>query len=204
MLHNRQGSLFFRVIFFCITFSLLNHCGFVLKKGVNLSAKIPEISISQNTVNPAFINLLEQALSDRQVMLVDNAQMILNVINYETGRRAASISSSNASQIETQIIKALTFSVADRKTGRLIIGRNTITLHKEYINDNANIAGKAEEELLINEELNKEMIARLFRRLEALPPIEAIRFVDTASENTAQDLENKAADALEEKRPEDL
>lgn len=166
--------------FACAVLLSLTQCGFRLKQEVALTSTLPEITIIHSEVDPQFINRLEKSLKDRGINISDDANAQLHILRYTENRRAASINTVNASQIETQISKSISFSLT-QKDKTLLIEPSSLSRQKEYTNDNGNIAGKAQEERLIKKELDEEIIALILRRLEGIDDATLQNHVDPGS-----------------------
>jgi len=145
----------------------LQSCGFKLKQPASLDNSLSSISIIHQRASPSFINILEKNLKAAGVRINPLAATELNIISYQEQRQAASIDTNNARQTETRITKTLKYSVST-KQGELIIPPNTLSQSKEYINNNNNISGKAEEERILQKAIDKEIVALLLRRLEKI------------------------------------
>ncbi len=153
-----------KIFTLALALMLLSHCGFKLRQAQSFSESLPEINLKHQNIDPVFISRLEKNLKQSQITIKDDAAYTLNLNAYTENRRAASINSINATQVETQLSKTLKYSFVDTE-GQLLIAPDQIKVQREYTNDNSNIAGKAEEERLIKKEIDKEIIQLLMRRL---------------------------------------
>lgn len=146
----------------CLGFS---SCGFKLKQEQSLVSGFSSLAIVHKRAEPSFINLLENTLEQRGVRISPLAAIDLNILSYEELRHAAAVNTTTAQQTETRITKELKFSLSS-KQGKLLIAPTTLRESREYVNDNRNIGGKAEEERLLQKTLDKEMVNLLLRHLE--------------------------------------
>jgi len=190
--------LYFEISLLFILCLVLNTCGFKLKQEQTLVSLFSSVAVVHKRADPGFINLLENTLEQRGVRISPLAAIDLNILSYAEQRQAASVNTTNARQTETRITKELKFSLSS-KQGKLLIAPTTLRASREYLNDNRNIGGKAEEERMLQKTLDKEMVKLLMRHLEN----EALRngFLEAESSSTANetnttttnsDIDNKA------------
>jgi LPS-assembly lipoprotein len=145
---------------------VLAGCGFQLRgTGVD-SISLTELTISAPDRNSPTYLQLREALEDDDVRLTDDADFTLQVLG-ETHDRVALSYTGRASAAEVEIQHNLSFQITERQA-RPLVGPETLSVRRVYINDRDNIVGTAEEEELLRREMRRDMVRQMLFRLSSL------------------------------------
>ncbi|HDZ56707.1 MAG TPA: hypothetical protein ENI17_08325 [Pseudomonas xinjiangensis] len=144
----------------------LSGCGFQLRgTGVD-SIKLEQIRLSSNEINSPIYRQLRDTLEAEGVEVTDTARYHLQLLESRNERSALSYTG-RASAAEIEIRQYLTFQITDTE-GRVLIGPETLTTQRVYINDRDNIVGTGEEEDLLIREMRQDMTRQMLFRLASL------------------------------------
>lgn len=145
---------------------LLSGCGFHLRgTGVD-SVTLEEIRFTAPDEHSPTYRQLHAALETDGVRITDAADYHLQLLSDRHERVALSFTS-RVSAAEYEIRQHLTFQINDSE-GRPLIGPETLTTQRVYVNDRNNIVGTAEEEELLREEMRRDMTRQVLFRLSSL------------------------------------
>lgn len=145
---------------------LLAGCGFQLRgTGVD-SVNLRELALSAPDLNSQTYLQLREALEDDDVLLTEAAEYRLQLLGERHDRMALSYTG-RASAAEVEIQHNLSFQITDNQA-RPLIGPETLSVRRVYINDRDNIVGTAEEEELLRREMRRDMVRQLLFRLSSL------------------------------------
>lgn len=145
---------------------LLSGCGFHLRgTGVD-SVTLDELRFSAPDEHSPTYRQLLAALQSDGVRITDAADYHLRLISDRHERVALSYTS-RISAAEYEIRQHLTFQINDSE-GRPLIGPETLTARRVYVNDRDNIVGTSEEEDLLREEMRRDMTRQVLFRLSSL------------------------------------
>ncbi len=145
---------------------LLAGCGFQLRgTGVD-SVNLRELRISAPDPNSQTYLQLREALEEDNVLLTDAADYTLQLLS-EGHERAALSYTGRASAAEVEISHVLRFQITNNQA-RPLVGPETLSVRRVYINDRDNIVGTAEEEELLRREMRRDMVRQLLFRLSSL------------------------------------
>ena len=145
---------------------LLSACGFQLRgTGVD-NISLEEIRLTSNQLNNPTFDQLLAALQNEGVRLTDGADYHLQLIEDRHEQVALSYTS-RASAAEVELRQHLTFRIMDTQ-GRVLIGPETLSTQRVYINDRDNIVGTGEEQELLRREMRGDMVRQMLFRLSAL------------------------------------
>lgn len=145
---------------------LLAGCGFQLRgTGVD-NVSLRELAVAAPDPNSPTYLQLREALEDDNVRLTDSTDFILQILGENHDRVALSYTG-RASAAEVEIRHHLSFQITDTR-GRPLVGPETLSVRRVYINDRDNIVGTAEEEELLRREMRRDMVRQLLFRLSSL------------------------------------
>lgn len=145
---------------------LLSGCGFHLRgTGVD-NVTLDEIRLTAPDRHSPTYRQLVAALQSDGVRITDAADYHLQLLSDRHERVALSYTS-RISAAEYEIRQHLTFQISDSE-GRPLIGPETLTTQRVYVNDRDNIVGTAEEEALLREEMRRDMTRQMLFRLASL------------------------------------
>ncbi len=145
---------------------LLSACGFQLRgTGVD-NISLEEIRLTSNQLNNPTFDQLLSALQSEGVRVTDVADYHLQLIEDRHEQVALSYTG-RASAAEVELRQHLTFRIMDTQ-GRVLIGPETLSTQRVYINDRDNIVGTGEEQELLRREMRRDMVRQVLFRLSAL------------------------------------
>ncbi|TKA90708.1 LPS assembly lipoprotein LptE [Halopseudomonas bauzanensis] len=145
---------------------LLSACGFHLRgTGVD-NVKLEELNVTaRNSYGPTYQSVLE-ALQVNGVDVRSSAPYHLQLLNENQERRAVTYTY-RATPAEYELTSELTFQISDRQ-GRPLIGPETFTTYRVYVNDKDNLIGTSEEEALLHREMRQDLTRQLMFRLSSI------------------------------------
>lgn len=158
----------------CALLLLLGGCGFSLRGSDTLSTSFSELQYYAEQPNSELSRLLRRSLEGADVNLsavtvaeADPATPLLGVANEQLSSRPVTINSrARAAQIELR----LSVTVALMHGEQALIAPETLYVERTYFQDVENISGNQEEAEIISQELRRELIDQLMRRLAAVAP----------------------------------
>lgn len=155
----------------------LTACGFTLRGSDVLSSKYQVMRL--NSINPngefsrALVRSLENSgISVEMIEDIDDSlsSPVLMISDEQAGRRAVTVNPrARAAQYELQ----LTVQAAFGQGQTLHFGPEPISVQKVYFEDIENISGSQEEIEIISDEMRRELVSQLIRRIEAAATTQA-------------------------------
>lgn len=145
---------------------LLSACGFQLRgTGVD-NVQLEELRLSaRNSYGQTYMQVRE-ALEIDGVRLSDSASYHLQLLDESQSRDVVSYTS-RATPAELELTSRLTFQVSDKR-GRALIGPETLSAQRVFVNDKDNIIGSSEEEQLLQREMRRDLTRQMLFRLSSL------------------------------------
>lgn len=145
---------------------LLSACGFHLRgTGVD-SVKLDELSVSaRNSYGPTYQSVLE-ALQINGVDVRTSAPYHLQLLDEQKNRRAVTYTY-RSTPAEYELTSELTFQISDRQN-RPLVGPETLSTQRVYVNDKDNLIGTSEEEDLLHREMLQDLTRQLMFRLSSI------------------------------------
>ena len=95
------------------------------------------------------------------------ASAVVELRGHAAGRRTLSVSGGTARALEYELYETVTVAVRDA-AGRTLLEPATVALARPYLYDRTQVLGTSDQETLIRQELRRDLVAQLMRRLEAL------------------------------------
>lgn len=145
----------------------LSGCGFHLRGSQdNFSANIPALVLDSQNAGTLGRDL-KRRLERQGVTLLDSASedsLRLTLLDYRRDRRVLSVTSRGRVS-EYELIGQLRYQVQRGDT--TLLGPDTIEVIRDFTFDEDQVIGKAEEEALLNKEIQRELVLQLLRRLQA-------------------------------------
>lgn len=156
----------------------LTACGFALRGSDVLSSKYDVVRL--NSINPngdfsrALVRSLENAgVTVEMIDSIDNlddslTSPVLMISDEQSGRRAITVNPrARAAQYELTLMVQAAFGQGQT----LHFGPEPLSVQKVYFEDIENISGSQEEIEIISDEMRRELVSQLIRRLEAIPAV---------------------------------
>ncbi len=162
------------VTFLITSVSILNGCGWRLRGGLTLPDGLNLVHVATSDPSSSFGRNLTQLLQANGVTTVDSpreSQLTITTGTLEERRRVVS-TGGNTLVTEYELESSIPFSVEDN-LGNSLIPTETATTTRVYEFDQNDIVGKAQEERLIQSEMQRDLIQQIVRRLrfiDASPP----------------------------------
>jgi len=150
----------------------INSCGFSLRGSDILSSKLPQMRLNLEQQNSEFNRLFRRSLQNAgvQVEMVDEVDLSypgvqMMVSNEEIFSRPIAVNPrARAAQYEMR----LGVNAAVGRGEDILMAPETLFVEKIYFEDIENIAGNQEEVEIIADEMRRELVNQLMRRLEGL------------------------------------
>lgn len=165
----RYFSLLLSLTIIAVSLQSLNGCGWRLRGGLTLPDGLELVHVtSANASGSAnrFDRYLIQLLEANGVTTVDNpqdAQITIATGALEETRRVVS-TGGNTLVTEYELESRIAFSVQNNQ-GELLIPNETAIATRVYEFDQNDIVGKAEEERIIQTEMQRDLVQQIVRRL---------------------------------------
>ncbi len=152
-----------------LTLLLLVGCGFHLRAAADLSPALKTMYLEGVNVQRDLGLTLKRHLVSNGVTLVEQVTeggSVLTVLENKYERRVLSVGS-DAKVREYQLQGLLTFKVTDA-AGNVLAEEQTIEAIRDYQFNQDEVLGKAEEEQLLREQMEKQIAQSVIRRLSVI------------------------------------
>lgn len=149
--------------------ALLSACGFHLRGAAELSPELARTHITGVSEYSNFAISLRQQLRANGIEIVEDvrqATAVLSVTQNRTGRRVLSVDDDGKVR-EFELFTTLSFEVKD-KDQKLLLKNQTITLTRDFVFDQTDVLGKAEEAEFLQEDMEQDIIRLMFYRLQTI------------------------------------
>jgi len=161
-----------KALLFWLCLSLLG-CGFHLRGAYQLPAQMQRTHLLADIKPGVLSQDLQRALLDNQIQLIEtaeNASVILHLFDEKIIRRIVSVDAQGRAQ-EYAITYQISFelnTVADALPAaeEISIEPQTLKLQKSYLFDPEDVLGKAREEQLLIEDMQKDMLRLILLQLQ--------------------------------------
>lgn len=145
---------------------LLSGCGFKLRGPQALGFATVHINTSAMTeLGASLRRLIATTGSTTVVEDPDQADARLQILSNDRGREILSLSGTGKVR-EYQLTQTLRFQLLD-KAGKALIPPTAIAASREYTFDDSQVLGKEQEESLLYNDMQKDLLQQLMRRLAA-------------------------------------
>lgn len=148
---------------------ILTSCGFHLRDSGQFSTTLKQVYVSGNDSYGAFVRELKAALSSAGATVESSAENVpyaIFVLTERSSRRVAS-TTSQVTVSEYELRLQVEFQVFDN-SGETIIGPTLVAVDRSYALDQTHLIGSQEEEDLLKQEMRRDVIGQIVRRVEAL------------------------------------
>ena len=153
---------------------VLGACGFSLRGSDTLSANFSDLQYYAEQPNSELSRLLRRSLESADLNLIvvepsaaDATHPLLGIANEQLVSRPVTINPrARAAQIELR----LSVTIGLMQGEQALIAPETLFVERTYFQDIENISGNQEEAEIISQELRRELIDQLMRRLAAVGP----------------------------------
>ena len=145
---------------------LLNACGYSLRSSDALSASLQNLQLNLQNPNSEFSRLLGRSLDGISTATegVDTIATVLSVSDTRLENRPVSVNpAARAAQYELRLSVDIQLSRGEED----LIPLETLNVERSYFEDIENISGNREEVEIITNEMRRELVNLLIRRLQA-------------------------------------
>lgn len=149
--------------------AMLAACGFHLRGAAELPPELSRTHITGVSEYSGFAISLRQQLRANGVETVDDqeqATATLYITQNRTGRRVLSVDDDGKVR-EFELVTILSFEVKG-KDQELLLENQTITLTRDFVFDQNDVLGKAEEAELLQEDMEQDIIRLMLYRLQTI------------------------------------
>ncbi len=144
-------------------------CGFHLRGAADLSDSLKTMYIEGVSLQRGMGLYLKRGLISNGIVVVEQPKQhaaILKIIDNQFDRRVLSVGS-NAKISEYELYALIRFSVIDAE-GNTLAAPQQVEAQRDYQFDENEVLGREAEEDLLRDELNKELVQSMLRRLSAI------------------------------------
>ena len=156
---------FLSVITIIVAAIIFSACGFQLRGKMELPAEMSKVYIQ--TTNLRLAGRLGRALSTSGATIVSDrkkAGAILTIYHIKNTRGVRSVGGTGRIR-EFSLVYLIDFGIKDSH-GKVLMKRQSTTLVREFSFNEAQVVGKSVEEALIKDEMSRQMISELLRRVQ--------------------------------------
>jgi len=157
-----------RIVVYIVLLSLIAGCGFHLRGSQGDDVVLERIHISSTNARDEFVRELKDSLQRRNMTVVDeraDASYSLRVSPERTSRRAVA-TSSDVTVSEYELRMAVEFELFDTG-GEPVIESTEIIAERIFVFDRNSLTGTGEEEELLKEEMRRDLVRQMIRRVNA-------------------------------------
>lgn len=147
----------------------LSGCGFHLRGAASLPEAIQVVAVRAPSL--AVREEIAVFLEDGGVRVVDagadvNADAVLSVFQEAYERRVLSVDPNTGKAREFELAYIFDFSFIDRE-GKALVKPQSVRLVRDFVFDEDAVIGKSREEGVLREEMRRDAVQQLIRRLQA-------------------------------------
>ena len=164
-----------RLLLLLLLSSTLISCGYSLRSNDAINARFNSLQLDLSQPNSEFSRLLRRSLdvADVSIELITGTEEeilastipVLAVGDEQVNARPVTVNSrARAAQYEMR----LSITIALGQSNQILIEPETLFIDRTYFEDIENIAGNREEVEIITQEMRRELVNQLMRRLEAV------------------------------------
>lgn len=144
-------------------------CGFHLRGAIDLSDNVKVMTIEGINLQRGFGLDLKRGLISNGIVIVPQKQAdsaVLKITKQSFDRRVLSVGSS-AKVSEYELLGIVDFSVFDAK-GKEIAASQRVQAQRDYQFDEDEVLGRESEEELLREQINRQLVQSMLRRIAAI------------------------------------
>ncbi len=147
---------------------LLAGCGFHLRQPLKLPENLsPVYVVNQNA--PFMTRDVRWALLDQKVALTPKrkkAKLLVFLRDEQREQRVLSVSALSGKQEEIELVHRVELELR-KADGEVILPPKRLSLSRDFLFSETEVLAKSTEEKVLNEELQKDLVADILRRIEA-------------------------------------
>jgi len=144
---------------------LLSACGFHLRGKIELPTQMSKVFIQSKNLRLA--GQLGRALKTSGALIVkdlNNATAILKIYSVSSGKSVRSVGGTGRVR-EFSLVLSVNFGIKG-VSGEVFMKRQTAKLVRDYSFNETQVVGKSVEESIIRDEMRRQMISTLLRRIQ--------------------------------------
>jgi LPS-assembly lipoprotein len=148
---------------------LLIGCGFHLRGAIDYSDSLKSIYVEGISLQRGIGLYLKRGLKSNGIEVVNTHQQgsaVLKVIEIKDDRRVLSVGS-NAKVSEYELYSSISFSLTDSQ-GKILASSQQVQAQRDFQFNENQVLGRESEEALLHDQLNKELVQGVLRRLSAI------------------------------------
>ena len=145
---------------------MLMGCGFHLRGVADISDDLKTMRIEGVNLQRDIGLFLKRGLVSNGILVVednDSESAVLKITENRFERRVLSVGS-NAKVSEFELHAAITFTVFDAQ-GQVVAAQQQVRAQRDYQFDQDEVLGRESEETLLRDQLNKQLVQSILRRL---------------------------------------
>ena len=149
-----------------IVLALTSACGWHLRGTITSLDNVESVHLTFGSADKSFIRDLEQMLEQQGISLVDAAKpetITLSIQDYQLDKRTVSVGS-DALAAAYQLAITVKYTIHRGET--LLVSDGEAQSRRSYDFDSNQVLSKNKEETLLKEDMNKDLINQLLRRLQ--------------------------------------
>ena len=156
-----------RLLTVFLVVSIVSACGFQLRGTATLPAELQTMALTSTDGNSDILRELRRSLIASDVTLLDSPQAnaYVLVLGAESSSERVLSVNSNARAGEYELSVSVPFQL--RNGSAILMGPETLTIEKVYLADPNSAVAKAEERELMEEEMRRELVNLILRRLQS-------------------------------------
>lgn len=156
-----------RILLIALIALLLGGCGFKPRQATSLSPEIGPVAVVGGDEYDPVVMGLRRALDRAGVPRPANGERAGQLRLYSQRFQQGPVSVDRFVRVrEYQIRYTVNFRMTDA-SGKVVVPRQNVELIREYSYDATRAAGSGEEQEVVREELQREMVSAILRRVDA-------------------------------------
>ncbi|SDU18486.1 LPS-assembly lipoprotein LptE [Halopseudomonas salegens] len=144
----------------------LTGCGFQLRGAGVDNVKLDSLQVSAEDPHSAIVREVVDTLTREQVNISSAAAYQLH-ISAERQESKAITYSGRATPAEMSLTSQIEYVISDRQE-RVLVGPETLSTERVYVNDRDNVVGSGQEAELLRREMRRDLSRQLLFRLSSL------------------------------------
>ena len=161
---------------------LLTACGFHLRGTGSTQMALTELNFASRDALSPLSREVQQSLINNNVLISSSAPFTLHLGLVHQSQRTASFTPSRRSS-EIQLTSSVAYELRSGNLPPLL--QDSIEVQRVYAFNQNNVTGSQQEEVMLQEEMRRELVTQLMLRLQAITP-EQLQGLKEQAERTAQ------------------
>ena len=160
----------------CLTLALFTSaCGYHLRGSIDVPKELSQLYISAAESKGPFVTELRQLFKSNRINVIDDsnaANYSLNILNEKKEKRTAGVGAdalSSAYEITLSVDYEIRFKDTDK------VAKSVATSVRSFNYNTASLSSAAQEEILLEKEMRRDLAQQILRRLSAVvknPPVD--------------------------------